>query len=153
MEGCLTVGDIRSFDQDPRFGAVVLAEIASRALSPAVNDPGTAIDVTTRALRILAAWHNTKAEDDSVPYPRLQVAQVAVADLFDDLFGPIARDGAGLIEVGLRLQKTLVMLAGLGGEYAENARRHSKDALARADAVLHIDTDRRRLRDAAKPLS
>jgi Predicted membrane protein (DUF2254) len=40
-----TVGAERTFDQDPRFGLCVLAEIASRALSPAVNDPGTAIDV------------------------------------------------------------------------------------------------------------
>jgi uncharacterized membrane protein len=37
---CFSVGDVRSFDQDPRFGASVLTEIASRALSPAVNDPG-----------------------------------------------------------------------------------------------------------------
>lgn len=40
------IGDSRAFDQDPRFGLVALSEIASRALSPAVNDPGTAIDVT-----------------------------------------------------------------------------------------------------------
>jgi uncharacterized membrane protein len=49
-----TVDDERSFDQDPRFGLAVLAEIASRALSPAMNDAGTAIDVIGRAVRILA---------------------------------------------------------------------------------------------------
>ena len=51
-----TVGAERTFDQDPRFGLCVLAEIASRALSPAVNDPGTAIDVIGRAVRLLAHW-------------------------------------------------------------------------------------------------
>jgi hypothetical protein len=50
----IIVGDVRSFDQDPRFGAVVLTEIASRALSPGMNDPGTAIDVIGRAVRLLA---------------------------------------------------------------------------------------------------
>ena len=35
---------------------VVLAEIASRALSPAVNDPGTAIDVLGRLVRVLSRW-------------------------------------------------------------------------------------------------
>ncbi|MEZ5202287.1 MAG: DUF2254 family protein [Micropruina glycogenica] len=35
----------RTYDQDPRLGLVALAEIAIRALSPAVNDPGTAIEV------------------------------------------------------------------------------------------------------------
>ena len=34
------IGGSRVFDQDPRFGLLVLSEIASRALSPAVNDPG-----------------------------------------------------------------------------------------------------------------
>ena len=48
-----TIGAERTFDQDPRFGLCVLAEIASRALSPAVNDPGTAIDVIGRAVRLL----------------------------------------------------------------------------------------------------
>lgn len=152
VASCLTVSDIRSFDQDPRFGAAVLAEIASRALSQAINDPGTVIDVTTRALRVLAAWHDTEPEDDEVPYPRLQVAEVTAADLFDDLFALVARDGAGLVEVGVRLQKTLVLLAGYGGEFAENARRHSSDALERADAVLYIDADRQRLRNAATGL-
>ncbi len=37
------IGSVRLFDDDPRFGLVVLSEIAGRALSPAVNDPGTAL--------------------------------------------------------------------------------------------------------------
>lgn len=37
------IGDARQFDEDPRFGLIVLSEIASRALSLAINDPGTAI--------------------------------------------------------------------------------------------------------------
>ena len=43
-----SIGETRSFDQDPRFGLAVMSEIASRALSPAMNDPGTAIDVIGR---------------------------------------------------------------------------------------------------------
>ncbi|HCS29396.1 MAG TPA: DUF2254 domain-containing protein, partial [Spongiibacteraceae bacterium] len=46
------LGGDRTFDEDPRFGLVVLAEIASRALSPAVNDPGTAIDIIGTLLRM-----------------------------------------------------------------------------------------------------
>ncbi len=152
VSACLTISDVRSFDQDPRFGAAVLAEIASRSLSQAINDPGTAIDLTTRALRVLVAWHDEAVEQPEALYPRLYIAQVTVDELFDDLFSLIARDGAGLVEVGLRLQKALVLISEYGGEYAENARRHSKDALARADAVLHIDADREKLRRAARPL-
>lgn len=154
LASSLTIGDIRSFDLDPRFGASVLAEIASRALSPAVNDPGTAIDVISRAMRILAEWHGDIAEEGRpIPYPRLFVAPVTTEDLFDDLFTPIARDGAGLVEVGIRLQKTLSMLSSLSPEFRENAQRHSKEAIERADVAFHIEADRKRLRDVAAGFS
>ena len=50
------IGDARAFDQDPRFGLIALSEISSRALSPAVNDPGTAIDVIGTLVRLFALW-------------------------------------------------------------------------------------------------
>ena len=74
-----TIGDERSFDQDPRFGLCVMSEIASRALSTALNDPGTAIDVIGRALRVLSVWsgHTDEEEGDvEVIYPRLRVRPV-----------------------------------------------------------------------------
>ncbi|KKK96110.1 hypothetical protein LCGC14_2666070 [marine sediment metagenome] len=48
-----TISDTRMFDQDPRFGILVLSEIAQRALSPGINDPGTAIDILSRLHRLL----------------------------------------------------------------------------------------------------
>lgn len=52
------IGDERTFDDDPRFGLVVLSEIASRALSPAVNDPGTAIDIIGTFVRLFRSGIN-----------------------------------------------------------------------------------------------
>lgn len=40
-----TIDDDRVFDEYPRFGLIILSEIGRRALSSAVNDPGTAIDI------------------------------------------------------------------------------------------------------------
>jgi uncharacterized membrane protein len=40
---CFVLSTTRSHDQDPRFCLIVLSEVALRALSPAVNEPGTAI--------------------------------------------------------------------------------------------------------------
>jgi uncharacterized membrane protein len=146
---CFSVGDIRSFDQDPRFGASVLTEIASRALSPAVNDPGTAIDVIARASRLLAVW-TEKRETDEIVHGRLHVAPISVSDLFDDLFTPIARDGAGTVEVGIRLQKALASLARLDPAlFGAQAMRHTQEALARGEVALLIDGDKERLREAA----
>jgi uncharacterized membrane protein len=149
---CFTVSDTRSYDQDPRFGAAVLSEIASRALSPAINDPGTAIDVLTRALRILAVWNETTEEDEyDVPYPNIFVPAISLGDLFDDLFTAIARDGAGIVEVGLRLQKVLRILATFENDrYRENAVRHSKEALERARHGMDLLADFERVKRAAE---
>lgn len=145
------VGDTRSFDQDPRFGATVLAEIASRALSPAVNDPGTAIDVLGRAARLLAIWAGPPERSDTGPeHPFVYLPSIGLEELFDDLFTPIARDGAGHVEVAVRLQKTLAILAGLGDErFAKAAAEASRLALVRAEHALSLEHDRQRVREAA----
>ncbi|AVJ18396.1 hypothetical protein CLM71_15255 [Serratia sp. MYb239] len=121
----ITIGAERSFDQDPRFGLAVLAEIASRALSPAVNDPGTAIDVIGRAVRLLAVWGRNKPEPDAVIYHNVWVKPIVTADLFDDIVNPIARDGAALIEVQLRLLKGLQALDRMNtAVFAADVRRY-----------------------------
>ena len=152
IRNCFSVGDTRSFDQDPRFGASVLAEIASRALSPAVNDPGTAIDVITRAMRVLAVWVEPvdPEVENEVLYPNVYVPPLDVGDLFDDLFTPIARDGAGIVEVGLRLQKAFQTLAKFDEvRYRRNATRHSIEALRRSQTALAFEGDMERIKRSA----
>lgn len=74
-----------------------------------------------------------------------------IEDLFDDLFTPIARDGASIVEVCIRLQKALRDLAGLNpeGRYAANSKKHSRLALERAEHDLKIEDDRQRVRAVA----
>lgn len=123
---------MRSFDQDPRFGASVLSEITSRALSPGINDSGTAIDLIGRAIRILAIAAEPDDPQQDVTFPRIHVPSIGLYDLFDDLFTPIARDGASVVEVGVRLQKAMLVLSRLGPvAFAENAARHSAGSTAR----------------------
>lgn len=154
IRACYTIADIRSFDQDPRFGASVLAEIASRALSPAINDPGTAIDVIGRAVRLLAIATEPTDSRQEIAFPRVHVPPIAIDDLFDDLFTPIARDGAGLVEAGVRLQKAMLALSRLGPpEFARNAARHSGLALERASKALTIEQDVAILRDLAQQVT
>ena len=148
------IASARSFDQDPRFGACVLSEIASRALSPAINDPGTAIDILNRGVRVLALWSDHYAGSpepaEEVRFPRVQVPPILLDDLFDDFFTPIARDGAGNVEVCIHLQKMLRSLANLGdSRYRKAALRHSIEALKRAEAAMTFSGDIERVRDAA----
>ncbi len=155
VRDAFTVGDARSFDQDPRFGLIVLAEIASRALSPAVNDPGTAIDVIGRATRLLALWAATGERTElEVRHANVHAPEVQLDDLFDDVFNPIGRDGAGLVEVALRIQKALRTLAHLeDGRFRAAAHRHSMLALARAERALDLPDDLARVRAVAEEIT
>lgn len=139
IRAAVRVGDERTFDQDPRFGFVVLTEIGSRALSAAINDPGTAIDVIGTLTRLLCRWGAVQAapERAEVRYRHVHMPGVAAHDLFDDIFPPLARDGAGILEVGIRLQKCLAAIARCASPaFSDAARAHADAALARAQAAM-----------------
>jgi len=151
LRDCFTLGELRSFDQDPRFGFSVLSEIASRALSPAVNDPGTAIDILGRGVRMLSAWtdYEQPGKADEVRYPRVWLMPLKLDDLFDDLFGPIARDGAARIDVQLRLHKAMQALTALAPVFAGPAQRLGREALALAEHAMVLELDKERVRKLA----
>ena len=135
------IGDQRTFESDPRFGLIVLSEIAGRALSPAVNDPGTAIDIIGTFVRLFVRWAQACEENDdrSVKYDRVAVMAISLNDMFDDAFNPISRDGASSVEVAIRLQKALHALALLGNEEMKQAAiMHSKLALRYAERSLKL---------------
>ncbi|WP_323761017.1 DUF2254 domain-containing protein [Maricaulis sp.] len=138
------IADNRTFKDDPRFGLIVLSEIAARALSPSVNDPGTAIVIIGRFVRLFAAW-SEPLDDDAKPeiqHDRIIVAPLDLAEMFDDAFTAIARDGAGMVEVGIRLQKCFVALASRPAPgFRDQARRHSALALQRARTCLDLADD------------
>ena len=147
IEDAFSLAHHRSFDQDPRFGPVVLSEIASKALSPGVNDPGTAIEVIGALARVLARWCRPRDEPES-PYDRVYVPAVEVDDVFEDAFFAIGTYGAGSVPVGIRLQKALLALSRLGdgdANYERAARRQSELALARAREQLTLPEDIERL--------
>src|SRR5690606_22894050 len=79
-----SLGARRTLEQDPRFCLVVLSEIATKALSPGVNDPGTAIEVIAALLRMLSVWAMPAERAAAPAYPRVFVPAVAIDDLFDD---------------------------------------------------------------------
>lgn len=138
------IGDDRTFDEDPRFGLVALSEIASRALSPAVNDPGTAIDIIGTFVRLFVHWDKPVDDDRKVPcnYDRVEIPELNIHDMFGDAFMAIARDGAGSVEVGVRLQKAFRALTLADhSEMRDAARKHSGLAMGRAELALDFPED------------
>lgn len=153
---CFSIGATRSFDQDPRFGLVVLTEVALRAVSPAVNDPGTAIDVIGRHARLLTFWAQgwEDACKQDPQYPRLRLPALEYGDLFEDAFNLIGRDAAGQIDVLLRLAKALAALSQIGPDASRQAATLQLRILSdRASRGLIAEDDRRRLALALKGIS
>lgn len=102
----------RTFDQDPRLGVIALSEVASRALAPATNDPGTAIEVLNALLRVLLhlPGEGEGEADDGTELPPVHVPRPATDEILEDAFTPIIREGTAEIEVAIRLTKTLRVL-------------------------------------------
>lgn len=149
FRSAFAIGDSRSYDQDPRFGLIVLGEIAAKALSPGVNDPGTAIQVVTTGVRLFDAWSAEPDADKAAPArDRLLMPPVAQEALMDDLFGPVARYGAGDVAVSVWLQKALTALA-TTPSLAPAATVLSREALERSRKALPIAADVSRVEAAA----
>ena len=106
------INTTRSYYADPRFGLIALSEIASRALSPGINDPGTAISIINSYVRLFHLWFkkNDTVSSPDIKYTRIEVPEIVPEDIFTDAFRPIARDGAGNIEVMIRIQKAFTSI-------------------------------------------
>ena len=146
VHSAFILGPSRSYDQDPRFGLIVLGEIAAKALSPGINDPGTAIQVIGAGVRLLDLWSEAKDGDDPSPCARVLAAPLADADLLDDIFGQIARYGAGDVPATIRLLKALRSLAATPGPMQRPARDMARDLMTRARQSMPIPADLARVR-------
>ncbi|MFO7529902.1 MAG: DUF2254 domain-containing protein [Marinobacter sp.] len=147
-----TISSNRTFEDDPRFGLIALSEIADKALSPGVNDPGTAIDVIGTLVRLFTLWQSPPEKErlQAITFDRVLVPELAISDLFDDAFTAIARDGAGMVEVSIRLQKAFCALAEINDDaMVAAARKHSRMALARSEHALSLQEDIEAVRRAA----
>jgi len=153
VRNAFTIARERSFDQDPRFGLAVMSEIASRALSPAVNDPGTAIDVIGRLVRLMSLWAGDDVHEkpEEPRFPQVHVPMLETRDMFEDGFMPIARDGAAMVEVQLRLQKALLALSRMGDrDFHDAALTEARRAQEHAEAALVLKSEKTRLREAIR---
>ena len=138
VRAAFAIGPTRSFDQDPRYGLVVLGEIAGKALSPGVNDQGTAVQVIATGLRLMEEWDRDPDGDRPIDE----------ADMLDDLFGTSIRYGEADFVVATRLQKVLRSLGDLPGRVGPAARSLARDARRRSLKALPAAADRTRFRDA-----
>ncbi|MDO6585679.1 DUF2254 domain-containing protein [Salipiger sp. 1_MG-2023] len=138
---CFTIGAIRTAEQDARYGIVVLAEVALRALSPGINDPGTAIDAIHRITRLL--WDCGAPARVPPAYPSIEVPQLRAADLIEDGFMAVIRAGADQPQVvGIAIDALVQLERSEWHEMGAAAKRAQGYALRHAQQHLAVREDR-----------
>jgi uncharacterized membrane protein len=114
--GCMAFGDERTIEQDPGFAMRILVDIAIRALSPAVNDPTTAVQVLNHLETLLQALSKAPlpgayALDDATGRHRVVVPGRRWEDYLELGLTEIRQYGATSTQVCRRLAALLDALA------------------------------------------
>ena len=131
----IVIGDNRTFEQDPRYGFVVLSEIALKALSPAINDPGTAIDVIGTFIRAMRLWvdnfpistESDREKHEDIKYKRIYIKPIREKDVLEDIYSALIPQVSQSLHVSRHLKKSLVTIEKIGGETLSEASREWQD--------------------------
>jgi uncharacterized membrane protein len=116
LRGMVALGVERTLEQDPAFALRILVDIAIRALSPAVNDPTTAVQVLDHLEDVLAVVGRTPGLGGNWEYRDGAGAlrMVIPGQRWEDLLAlgvtEIREYGAPSIQVARRLRATLEAL-------------------------------------------
>jgi uncharacterized membrane protein len=136
--GMVALGTERTVEQDPAFAVRVMVDIADKALSAAINDPTTAVQVINQleeVLRLIGSselggkrWGRDELAGPGVVVPvRTWEQYVALA------VTEIREYGAGSIQVMRRMR---AMLEELHEDVLPEHRKAIEDELARLDATV-----------------
>ncbi len=155
LANMVALGDERTIEQDPAFAIRILVDVANLALSPAVNDPTTAVQVLDylgEALRLVGTTELSVRTWRGEDRPRRGV--VVPARTWEDYLSLTANEireyGHGGIQVMRRLR---AMLEELHDEVRPEFRAAVKDELARLDRTVaqtfgdSVDLDRASIAD------
>ncbi len=140
VRGAFVLGHQRTPDQDVEFGVIELVDIALKALSPAVNDPTTALMAIDRLGQILVTFGNRSpprlaraagAGDGPIRFVARRTEYTHVVGM---AFDQLARAVDGKVAVARRLLETL-------GRVAEKVPPHRRPPLMKqAEAVVRSAT-------------
>ncbi len=128
---CLHIGPLRTMEDDPECGVLQMVDIALKAISPAVNDPSTAISVVDHlsAILILAATLEPPSSRiyDEKGICRVIRRQTSFPRLLEIAYNQISPYGKGDMAVSLRLMRALYDISGVTnfGPYLQAIRKQA----------------------------
>ena len=107
LRSAVDIGPTRTLQQDVEFGVIQIVDIALRAISPAINDPSTAISCIDQLSRILIRWIGRAPPLSHLHHPphvlRVVLPWIDLSGLLDTAFDQIRHYGASDVAVSLRL--------------------------------------------------
>jgi len=105
------IGPVRTMEQDIEFGLLQLVDIALKAISPAVNDPSTAINCVDQLSRLLVRVATREPRPAALYHPpgvvRVAFHPVPFSKLLDCAFEQIVHYGKTDAAVTLRVMRAL----------------------------------------------
>ncbi|HKO08035.1 MAG TPA: DUF2254 domain-containing protein [Alphaproteobacteria bacterium] len=105
--GTFDIGPTRTMQQDVEFGIIQIVDIGLRAISPAINDPSTAISCVDQLSRVVIRWIGRVPPPSHYYAPphvlRLTVPWLGFQGLLDTAFEQIRHYAVSDVAVSLRL--------------------------------------------------
>jgi uncharacterized membrane protein len=141
LRAAVAFGPERTLEQDPMFAFRIMVDIALKALSPAINDPTTAvlaIDQVHRSLRVLGKLHlRPDVLLDAAGRPRLIFRTPNWEDFVHVACSEIRACGAANVQVARRLRAMLQNLVQVLPPHRHDALNNEQDALDRTIESLY----------------
>jgi uncharacterized membrane protein len=138
-------GAERTFEQDPKWALRLLVDIAIRALSPAINDPTTAVQAIDQLGDLLYRLGRRRLEVGSYTEPNGEVRVVVPCPTWDDFLSlsleEIRACGAGSIQVMRRLKALLADLQRALPDHRQAALTRWERRIDRSIAATFSDPD------------
>ena len=131
LRGAIMLGDERTFEQDPKYAIRLLVDIAIKALSPAINDPTTAVQSLDQIEDLLRRLGLRRVEVGAIRDHdgalRVAVRHPTWDDFLALAFDEIRYCGAASIQV-MRRMKALAadLIAALPPERHDSLRHHQQ---------------------------
>ncbi|TRD18941.1 DUF2254 domain-containing protein [Palleronia caenipelagi] len=145
----IAINDRREPDQDVGHALMIMSEIGDRALSPGTNDPQTGVNAISRITRLIMEIPVEEQMDEPVA-PDVYAPPLDMRALVRESLYPLARDGAGFVEVVVSVQRACAVLTRHpNNAVATAARQLSADSLALARDAMRLAGDVARIEEIA----
>jgi uncharacterized membrane protein len=144
LNASFEISEYRTVGQDVRYGVRQMVDIALRALSPGVNDPGTAATCIDFLSAVLCHFAGARARGEGKTPDRL-----TLSGLITEAYDPIRRSAENSFETLIRILEALERISGRNLSGEDKATVWDQAALAReaAERAARAGFDTARIRE------